>query len=204
MRWQRHRIAPGETLGGIAGRYRISVSALQQANDIDSHIIRAGDHLLVPVASRPSEQYSLSADARQAATQASNRDNRTRPNHIVQAGESFWVIAQRYGVGVRELAGWNGMAPTDTLAVGEQLAVWTNAQASATTTSNSSRTVSPAERMQTVNYRVRQGDSLYAIAQRFNVSVNDLQRWNDIATNRYLQPGQRLRMQVDVTAQGAR
>jgi membrane-bound lytic murein transglycosylase D len=96
------------------------------------------------------------------------------------------------------------MAPTDTLAVGEQLAVWTNAQASAATTSNSSRTVSPAERMQTVNYRVRQGDSLYAIAQRFNVSVNDLQRWNDIATNRYLQPGQRLRMQVDVTAQGAR
>lgn len=204
MRWQRHRIAPGETLGAIAGRYRISVSALQQANDIESHVIRAGDHLLVPVASRPSEQYSLSADARQAATQASNRDNRTRRNHIVQAGESFWVIAQRYGVGVRELAGWNGMAPTDTLAVGEQLAVWTNAQASAATTSNSSRTVSPAERMQTVNYRVRQGDSLYAIAQRFNVSVNDLQRWNDIATNRYLQPGQRLRMQVDVTAQGAR
>jgi membrane-bound lytic murein transglycosylase D len=181
MRWQRHRIAPGETLGGIAGRY------------IDSHIIRAGDHLLVPVASRPSEQYSLSADARQAATQARNRDDRTRRNHIVQAGESFWVIAQRYNVGVRELAGWNGMAPTDTLAVGEQLAVWTTAQASATTTSQTNRTVSPAERIQTVNYRVRQGDSLYAIAQRFNVSVNDLQRWNDLAANRYLQPGQRLR-----------
>ena len=204
MRWKRHPIAAGETLGQIAERYRISVASLQQANSIDSHIIRAGDHLLVPVASRPSEQYSLSADARQAATRNRSRDNRHRRNHVVQAGESFWVIAQRYDVGVRELAGWNGMAPTDTLAVGEQLAVWAKDSASQTASPSMQRTTSPAERMQTVNYRVRQGDSLYEIAQRFNVSVNDLQRWNDIATNTYLQPGQRLRMQVDVTAQSDR
>jgi membrane-bound lytic murein transglycosylase D len=38
---------------------------------------------------------------------------------------------------------------------------------------------------------VRQGDSLYLIAQRFNVSVKELRRWNRLS-GRHLQPGQQL------------
>lgn len=41
-------------------------------------------------------------------------------------------------------------------------------------------------------YRVRPGDSLYRIATRFRVTVQDLLEWNDLDPQHYLQPGQRL------------
>lgn len=198
LRWQRHRIARGETLGEIADRYHVTVDTLKQSNGIDGHIIRAGDHLLVPVASRPSGQYSLSADARRRATRSTGPDNRQRRRYTVQAGDSFWAIARRHGVGVRELARWNGMAPGDTLGIGEQLVIWTNGPIQQTAAGLGA---GPADRLQSVTYTVRSGDSLYLIAQRFNVAVADLQRWNNIAEGSYLQPGQRLRLRVDVTAQ---
>ena len=198
LRWQRHRIARGETLGEIADRYHVTVDTLKQSNGIDGHIIRAGDHLLVPVASRPSGQYRLSADARRQARQRTGPDNRQRRQYTVQAGDSFWAIARRHGVGVRELARWNGMAPGDTLSIGEQLVIWSNGPVQQTAVDTGA---GPVDRLQSVTYTVRSGDSLYLIAQRFNVAVADLQRWNNIAEGSYLQPGQRLRLRGDVTAQ---
>ncbi len=200
MRWERHAIRAGETLGSIANRYHVTVATLQETNGINGSIIRAGDHLLVPVASRPSGQYRLSAQNRQQATQAKAREGRQRQNYIVQRGDSFWAIAQRFGVGVRQLAQWNGMAPGDTLSIGDQLAIWADATPSANQTITA-RSVMPADRLQSVTYTVRNGDSLYRIAQRFGVSINDLQRWNGLRRDAYLQPGQRLDMEVDVTAQ---
>jgi peptidoglycan lytic transglycosylase D len=45
-------------------------------------------------------------------------------------------------------------------------------------------------------YRVRRGDSLYRIAGKFNVSVNDIIAWNALNPSDYLQPGQRLTLYV--------
>ena len=41
-------------------------------------------------------------------------------------------------------------------------------------------------------YRVCKGDSLSGIADKFNVSVNDIIAWNSLHPEAYLQPGQRL------------
>ena len=48
-------------------------------------------------------------------------------------------------------------------------------------------------------YRVRQGDSLYRIAGKFNVSINDIISWNALQPNKYLQPGQKLTLYVSGT-----
>jgi membrane-bound lytic murein transglycosylase D len=52
---------------------------------------------------------------------------------------------------------------------------------------------------QRVRYTVRKGDSLWHIARRFGVSTTDLVRWNKLSRDKYLQPGQRLTLYVDVT-----
>ena len=49
-----------------------------------------------------------------------------------------------------------------------------------------------------IAYRVREGDSLARIATRFQVTVKDLAKWNRLDVKRYLQPGQRLTIYVDV------
>ena len=45
-------------------------------------------------------------------------------------------------------------------------------------------------------YRVRRGDSLYRIAGKFNVSINDIIAWNSLNPDAYLQPGQKLTLYV--------
>ncbi|HSH42319.1 MAG TPA: LysM domain-containing protein [Arenicellales bacterium] len=55
--------------------------------------------------------------------------------------------------------------------------------------------------LQRVRYRVRRGDSLARISQRFRVSISQLEQWNDLDRRRYLQPGQVLTLYVDVTRQ---
>ncbi len=193
VRFQRHQVRSGETLSQIARRYRTTVSALQETNNLNGHVIRAGSHLLVPTSSRPVEQYTLSADQRLQATQNRQRNGGQRVQHTVQRGDTFWGLSRRYGVEVRQLAQWNSMAPGDTLRPGQQLVVWV--------AGNGAAQQAQAPVMQRVNYTVRQGDSLYRIGQRFRVSVNDLRRWNNLPEGRHLQPGQRLTLHVDVRAQ---
>jgi membrane-bound lytic murein transglycosylase D len=52
-----------------------------------------------------------------------------------------------------------------------------------------------------VTYVVRRGDSLSSIARRFRVTVPNIVEWNDVSTEKYLQPGQRLKMFVNVVEQ---
>ena len=195
VRWLRHKVRPGDTLGGIAQRYGTTIGTLQAVNDISGTRIRAGAHLMVPTSTRSVAEYPLSADNRLARTQDRARDGRVRREHTVRNGESLWSISRRHGVGVRELAAWNGMAPGDTLAVGRTLVVWPQAGKSAARAQHAEPTV------RRINYTVRRGDSLYRIASNFRVSVNDIKRWNRLDGESYLQPGQRLVLHVDVTAQ---
>lgn len=194
--WARYRIQPGDSLSTIARRHRTTVSELQRINELDGTLIRAGRHLLVPSASRPAGAYALTAPQRLAAVQGAER-NGERKEYTVRRGDSLWRIGREHGVDVRNLAGWNGMAPTDVLREGQKLVIWLPARAGAPPVSDAAREGT----MRALTYTVRRGDSLSRISQRFRVSVSDLRRWNDLDGQRYLQPGQRLRLYVDVTQQ---
>jgi membrane-bound lytic murein transglycosylase D len=198
VRWHRHQVRPGDTLGALARRYRTTVGVLQSVNGLSGTQIRVGSHLMVPTSTRSLTDYPLSADNRLASTQQRERAGRVRIEHVVRNGESFWSISRRHGVGVRELAAWNGMAPGDTLAVGRKLVVW---QRSGTPAAAAGPAPGAEPLMRRVNYTVRRGDSLYRIASNFRVSINDIKRWNGLDGTRHLQPGQRLVLHVDVTAQ---
>jgi membrane-bound lytic murein transglycosylase D len=200
VRWKRHKIRNGEAISQIADQYGTTVSALRAANNLRGNTIRAGQHLLIPVATKPLSAYSQSADARLARTQNRQRaDNKIE--HIVRSGESFWSISQRYGVTHRSLAKWNGMAPGDPLSVGKKLVVWTNRSVA-----DAGPATSPIQTGATtrkLRYTVRNGDSLYIIARRFRVGIDQIARWNGIDRNKILRPGQKLTMYVDVTAQSS-
>jgi membrane-bound lytic murein transglycosylase D len=103
------------------------------------------------------------------------------------------------------------MAPGDVLSVGRELVVWTQAPAqvaaAATAAASLVRTeaagVAAVNRIRDITYVVRRGDSLSSIARRFRVTVDELLKWNSGAGDKYLQPGQRLKMRVDVTQQSS-
>jgi len=199
VRWKRHKVKNGETISEIAERYHTTIASVRAANNLRGNTIRAGHHLMIPVAAKPLSAYSQSADARLAKTQNRKRAA-NKSEHVVASGESFWTISRRYGVTHRALAKWNGMAPGDPLSVGKKLVVWTNSSVKAPRVSPTAAHGSTTRR---VNYTVRNGDSLYLIARRFRVGIDQIARWNGIDKNKVLRPGQRLTMYVDVTRQSS-
>jgi len=199
VRWKRHKIKSGEAISQIADQYNTTVSTIRAANNLKGNTIRAGHHLMIPVATKPLSAYSKSADARLAATQNRKRSG-NKVEHVVSNGESFWTISRRYGVTHRQLAAWNGMAPGDTLSVGRKLVVWTSSTVEAPRTSP---TAALGNTTRKLRYTVRSGDSLYLIARKFRVGIDQIARWNKLDKSKILRPGQRLTMYVDVTAQSS-
>jgi membrane-bound lytic murein transglycosylase D len=192
VKWVRHKVKKGETLSHISKHYHTTVAALTSTNNLKNSSIRIGDHLMVPVSSQGQDSYRLSARQRLKRKQNSAR-NGYKTQHRVSNGDTFWDLSRQYNVSVRKLASWNGMAPGDPLRVGQKLVVWVKQPTSAT--------LHPGAQVRPIHYTVRKGDSLARISSRFKVTVTDLRKWNALHKDRYLQPGQRLKLYVDVTRQ---
>jgi membrane-bound lytic murein transglycosylase D len=208
VRWERHKISRGETLSEIANRYHTTVEVLKQVNEMRSTMIRAGQHLLVPVSAKSAPHYVVSAGKSGSEPAASASSSRSKRIHTVKSGDTLWEIGRRYGASTQQIAAWNRMSPKDTIRPGQNLVVWTQTPAAGTnadetmlaktaaTVANANASIPP----QKVRYKVRRGDSLYAIARKFNVSIDDLLRWNDLSKKNYLRPGQLLMVHVDAAA----
>ncbi|MGB5438781.1 MAG: LysM peptidoglycan-binding domain-containing protein [Gammaproteobacteria bacterium] len=183
IKWLRHKTEAGETLSHLALRYRTTVKVLQQSNHMDSTRIRTGSFLLVPVAARNASAYATPGkDQQHSAT------NGHKITHEVKAGDNLSEIAQRYQSRVALLKKWNQLGSSSLIKPGQQLVIWKNSNVAA-----------PGKHIRTVYYTVRSGDTLSGISRKYNVSIKDLQDWNSLHGDRYLQPGQNLTVHVDVT-----
>lgn len=92
--------------------------------------------------------------------------------YIVKSGDSLWSIAKKYGLSVDELKNANNKSGT-LLVVGETLII-----PNKSTTPSSNNT-----------YTVKSGDTLYAIANKYNTTVDNLKSLNGLTSN-LLQIGQ--------------
>jgi len=183
VKWVRHKIATGETLSHIAKRYQTTVKVLKQSNNLGNSNIRAGRYLLIPVAAKDASRYAALGKRLQY-----RKASGSKTSYQVKPGDSLWEIARSNKVTVAQLTKWNRLDRGSLIRPGQQLAIWKNGKQTAT-----------GKHVRTVNYNVRSGESLYSIAKKFNVSINDLKRWNNLHGDKYLQPGQNLKIRVDVT-----
>ncbi len=94
-----HVVQRGETLFRIGLRYGVSVAALRTANRISGNMIYAGQILVIPTAN------NAAAPAADAVTQPAAAP--ANGVHIVQRGESLYLIGRKYGVSVSALQSAN-------------------------------------------------------------------------------------------------
>jgi len=112
MTFAGHTVRRGDTLSSIAVRYGVPVQGIMEMNGLKSaRKLRVGQELLVP---RPVGTGVATAASRgevraRTAPAARVSDAPGRAYHRVQAGDTLWSISQRHGVGVNDLARWNGI-----------------------------------------------------------------------------------------------
>ncbi|WP_179318722.1 LysM peptidoglycan-binding domain-containing protein [Winogradskyella helgolandensis] len=105
----------------------------------------------------------------------------TKIRYRVQSGDYLGKIARKYGVRVSQLKQWNNLRGND-LNIGQRLTIYPKNHG-AISASTPTKKVVNAEGKQT--YKVRSGDSLWSISQKFSgVSVQNIKDWNDISSNK--------------------
>lgn len=170
--WQPYAAHKGERLSAIAKRFEVSLARLEEHNQIElkqGKLTRA-QTLLVPVKGR-GVAITPAASAVQAADSS---------QHLVRRGETLFSVARRYGLSVTQLVDANpdldgGLKAGQTLRLPlDEPAANPTRAAIRHVAFNPDRKTS----LQALDYTVRRGDSLHAIARRFDVRVADLRTWN--------------------------
>ena len=204
VKWKKHETQASETLSAIAQQYKTTTKLLRKVNNLKSDQIVAHTNLIVPILSQPESEMAANNDL---------QDNKL--SHVVQEDETLWELARIYSVKQADLAKWNNLKHDQVLKPGQRLVVLKNqkprnkqniakskpvvanntndAKKAKLDSNNKPDNIAKSSSVQRVNYEVRQGDSLALISDRFNVTVNELRRWNAIEEDQLL-PGQNIRL----------
>ncbi|MDE3136502.1 MAG: LysM peptidoglycan-binding domain-containing protein [Acidobacteriota bacterium] len=123
-----YRVRSGDTVGGIARRYHVSVGDLRVWNHLRSNLIRVGQELRIysrqgaPRFERVSSRRRVSES--RSAAEPFPAEKETRGGvYIVRSGDTFWSISRRYGVSTNALRGANPEAARKGLKVGERIVI---------------------------------------------------------------------------------
>ena len=160
-----YTVKKGDTLYSIAKAYNISVDTLMKDNTLMDTNLEVGQNLKIRIPNVTIEEcYGedyIPEDGNQTLL----------TTYTVQKGDNLYAIAKKYNTTASAIMMQNNL-PNTNLQIGEQLII-------PGTTSNN-----------TV-YIVKKGDSLYSIAKKYNTTVDNIKRKNNLTSNN-LQIGQKL------------
>lgn len=210
--WQTYFAKRGERMDKIASKFGIQLSQLRDVNNLPAQKkIKSAATILVPNGNRAdfnkpavtastqepavesTSDLSLKQDASNidtASTQdldAENTENKARTiNHQVKKGEVMQSIAKRYGVSIKQIMAENSLK-SNRVKAGQTLKISTEVAEQSTKVASDSDKKNNKKQ----TYIVKRGDTLHSIAEKFDVAIVDLKRWNKKSSNR-IQPGNKL------------
>lgn len=195
-----YTVKKGDSLWSIANKYNTTVNELKSLNNLTSNSLSIGQQLKLPtknsnVPSIPSDtntytvksgdnlysiakKYNITVDDLKTTNNLSSNTlsigqilkipgtSIDKPNtHTVSKGESLYSIANKYGTTVNELKSLNNLS-NNILSIGQVL------------------NLPGTSEENTINsYTVKSGDTLYSIANKFNLSVSELKALNNLTSN---------------------
>ncbi len=166
-----HKVRRGENLGLIAAKYGVSINQLRDWNNISGNKIVAGSNLRV---------YPDGVSTNVAVNETRNVVSKNNIyKYKVKRGDSLSEIADKFGVSVQQVKKWNNLSDNN-IAAGKTLKIYNSSSSSSygdNTTKNSAN----------VNYyKIKSGDSIGSIAEKYGVKISDIQNWNNISGNKIL------------------
>lgn len=180
--FHRYQVRRGDSWYVLASRFDTPIDVLKRINNRTSNTLRIGESVMVPAS-----PAAVAAAQQTGGASATQQRASQRANHVVQSGDTLWSLSRRHGVTVQTLAQANGITAGSTLRVGQRLYIPQIERAGARTASATTNVV---------QYRVRSGDTLWRIAQRYGVTTSNLVAWNKLPRNGLIRPGDNLKIYV--------
>ncbi|SFB87388.1 Murein DD-endopeptidase MepM and murein hydrolase activator NlpD, contain LysM domain [Brevinema andersonii] len=175
-----HEVEKGQTLGGIALRYGVSVQNIKTWNIKKNDTVYRGENLkILKIETQPKPIKE---------TSNSKKESTTTIIYTVKRGDNLSSIANKFAVSPSQVKVWNKKSG-DMIFVGERLKIQIK-----TTTKNNSN----SNRL--VIHIVKRGDTLDNIAISYKVSRDQLLSWNS-KNNTRINIGERLKIYIPSSSQ---
>ena len=208
-----YTVSKGDSLWSISKKFNITVEELKAANNLSSNLLNIGQKLVIPTKEEepiPGEytvyivksgdnlysianKYDITVNdlieynnlsgttlsiGQQLFIPVVSEDESQYDTYTVKSGDSLYQIANRYNTTANELMNINNLS-TNVLSIGQKILV-------------PKTSVQPPIGNE-ITYTVKSGDSLYQIANRYGISVNELKNYNNLTSN-LLSIGQTLKI----------
>lgn len=199
--WTIYNAKRGESLDQIGRKYGVSGSYLRAVNvslrERRNKLAQPAT-IMVPMSAKGSFVKAV-METRTAAAPAANMPAAHEPpaTYRVRQGDTLYGIALKYDLTVDEIKDANNLG-SSALSIGQVLRLNANAVAAAPAPAQPKAETAPrltkVALASTTLYTIRAGDTLFSIAQKFGVALNDLLRWNKLSPKSVIQPGHRVRV----------
>ncbi len=148
-------VKKGDSLYSIAKKFNTTVDEIKTTNNLKTTNLSIGQELIIPISSI----------------------NETAQTYIVQNGDSLYSIASKFNTTVDNLKKLNNLS-SNLLSIGQKLII-------------SDETIETNEDY--ILYTVKSGDNLYQIAIKYNTTVDEIKKLNNLSSN-LLSIGQSLKI----------
>ena len=183
-----YTVKSGDVLGKIAQKNNTTVAQLKKWNNLKSDKISIGQRLIVrqaPTSTTNQASTSSTKTNTQQTITPSIKNNSNETTYVVQSGDVLFQIANKYNVTVSQLKEWNNLKD-DNIQIGQKIII-----RSTNTSSKPATNTSTSSTIKKTTYTVKSGDTLSKIARTYNVSIEEIKKWNNLKSDR-LDIGQKL------------
>jgi len=192
FQFRTHSVKRGETPARIAKLYGVDLEPILELNRLSKKSrLSKGMDLLIPL---PKDQdQKLMAMVKKESNGGNRHSKPKEMTYTIKKGDSLWSIANEMGVNVGALSSWNNLYPEKKLMPGDKLEIRLTKAHRALDDPHGKQ---PGKE---ILYVVKEGDTLWTIAKKFNLTVSEIKTWNHLNGTNRIHAEDRLKLKVGST-----
>lgn len=165
--WFTYKVKQGDTLSQIANRYNLPLSVVRRANN-SKDTLQIGQQLVLPRSAKSAQYVAKNTSVKSGIT------------HKVVKGDNLYDLAKKYSTSISAIASANNISEKAVLRLGQSLHIPKHS------TQIAKRGV--------MTYTVKNGDTIWGIARKFNVTEEKIREWNNLNTKVAIKAGDTLQV----------